>query len=207
MARKQKVGLERSATRKVLLDAAEALMAEEGYAAVTSRRLAARAGIAPPLVHYYFPSMDDLFVELVRRMSERRLEFASSALESANPLRAFWDLSSNSAEVSLTLELMALANHRKTIGNEIARCGEQYRQLQLAALSRFFEEHGVRPEMSPHAVAFIMTALGSQKVMEQAVGISFAHGEIAALIEEKLQEFEATLDKGAASHKARKMQK
>ena len=52
MARKQKVGLERSATRKSLLDAAEALMAEEGYAAVTSRRLAARAEITKAVAAY-----------------------------------------------------------------------------------------------------------------------------------------------------------
>lgn len=199
MARKQKVGLESSATRKALLDAAEILMAEEGYAAVTSRRLAAKAGIAPPLVHYYFPSMDDLFVELVRRISERRQEFVSKALQSANPLRAFWDLNSNSPDVSLTFELMALANHRKSIRNEIAQCGEHYRQLQLAVLSQFFEQHGIEPEMPPNAVAFIMTALGSLKVMEQAVGISFAHKEIAALVEEKLKDFEATLDKGVAA--------
>lgn len=199
MARKQKVGLESSATRKALLDAAEILMAEEGYAAVTSRKLAAKAGIAPPLVHYYFPSMDDLFVELVRRISERRREFVSGALQSANPLRAFWDLNSNSPDVSLTFELMALANHRKSIRNEIAQCGEQYRQLQLTVLSQFFDEHGIEPEMPPNAVAFIMTALGSLKVMEQAVGISFAHKEIAALVEEKLKDFEVSIDKGIAA--------
>jgi AcrR family transcriptional regulator len=207
MARKQKVGLESSATRKALLDAAEVLMAEEGYAAVTSRKLAAKAGIAPPLVHYYFPSMDDLFVELVRRMSDRRQAYVSEALQSANPLRAFWDLSSNSGEVSLTFELMALANHRKIIRAEIAQCGEQYRELQRTALARFFEEHGIEPEMSPDTVAFIMTALGSLKVMEQAVGISFAHGEIATLVEERLKAFEATLSPGINAPKAKKAQK
>ena len=87
---------------------------------------------------------------------------------------------------------------REKLGNEMARCGEQYRQLQLTSLARFFQQHGVEPQMSPPAVAFIMTALGSQKVMEQAVGISFAHGEIAALVDEKLQEFETALAKAAA---------
>ena len=42
------------------MDAAEQLLLEEGYAAVTSRRVGARAGLKPQLVHYYFRTMDDL---------------------------------------------------------------------------------------------------------------------------------------------------
>src|ERR1700746_1245156 len=50
-----------------LLDAAEQLMIEEGYAAVTSRRLAHKAGLKPQLVHYYFRTMEELFLEVFRR--------------------------------------------------------------------------------------------------------------------------------------------
>ncbi len=38
----------------VLLDAAEQLMAEEGYAAVTSRRVAEKAALKPQLVPHCF---------------------------------------------------------------------------------------------------------------------------------------------------------
>ena len=58
------------ATRAQLLDAAEQLMLEEGYAAVTSRRVGRKAGISPQLVHYYFRTMDDLFLEVFRRRAE-----------------------------------------------------------------------------------------------------------------------------------------
>ncbi len=57
--------------RGVLLDAAEALMLEEGYAAVTSRRVADKAGLKPQLVHYYFRTMDDLFLAVFRRRAEQ----------------------------------------------------------------------------------------------------------------------------------------
>ena len=56
--------------RGALLDAAEQLMLEEGYAAVTSRRVAAQAGLKPQLVHYYFRTMDDLFLAVFRRRAE-----------------------------------------------------------------------------------------------------------------------------------------
>ena len=45
-------------------------MVDEGYAAATSRRVAAKAGVKPALVHYYFPSMDDLFVAVLRDKAE-----------------------------------------------------------------------------------------------------------------------------------------
>ncbi len=73
----RRIGTKDSATRTKLLDAAERLMIAEGYAAVTSRRVGTEAGIAPQLVHYYFRTMDDLFLEVIRRRSEAGLaEFA-----------------------------------------------------------------------------------------------------------------------------------
>lgn len=47
-------------------------MLEDGYAAVTSRKIASRAGL-PNAIHYYFEDMDDLFVELFRRGAARSL--------------------------------------------------------------------------------------------------------------------------------------
>jgi TetR/AcrR family transcriptional regulator len=60
-----KVDLEDSKTR--LIEAAERLMREEGYAAVTSRRVASKAGLKPQLVHYYFRTMDDLFLAILEQ--------------------------------------------------------------------------------------------------------------------------------------------
>lgn len=198
MARKQMVGLDRSATRKALLDAAEIMMVEEGYAAVTSRRLGTRAGVKPQLVHYYFPSMDDLFVALFRRIGERRMQHAAKALENGNPLRTLWQHSSDSTEVVLNQEFMALANHRKAIRVEIAQCGEQYRAIQRQALDRFFRQHAIEPEMSSGVVAFLISAIGALKVMEEAVGISFAHLEVTARVETALKNFEASVEAAAA---------
>ena len=60
-------------TAQVLLDAAEQLMLDDGYAAVTSRRVADKAGLKPQLVHYYFRTMDDLFEAIFRRRAEQGL--------------------------------------------------------------------------------------------------------------------------------------
>ena len=47
MASPRRIGAQDSKTRALLLEAAERLMLEEGYPAVTSRRVASKAGLKP----------------------------------------------------------------------------------------------------------------------------------------------------------------
>ena len=98
-------------------------MLEEGYAAVTSRRVAAHAGLKPQLVHYYFRTMDDLFLAAYRRRAEQGLERLSQAIVSPQPLWALWDLSRDPRGTALTMEFVALANHRKADPRRDRRVG------------------------------------------------------------------------------------
>ena len=70
-------------------------MLEEGYAAVTSRRVAERAGLKPQLVHYYFRTMEDLFLAVFRRRAEAGPGGAHHALQSPQPLWALWRFSTD----------------------------------------------------------------------------------------------------------------
>src|ERR1700704_801807 len=78
--------------RGVFLDAAERVMLQEGYAAVTSRRVAAQAGLKPQLVHYYFRTMDDLFLAVFRRRAEQNVARIERAVAADGSLRAIWQL-------------------------------------------------------------------------------------------------------------------
>ncbi|SHI55271.1 DNA-binding transcriptional regulator, AcrR family [Nocardiopsis flavescens] len=53
--------------RERLLTAAAALIAERGWAGVSTRVLAERAGVGPGLVHYHFPSLRELLNEAALR--------------------------------------------------------------------------------------------------------------------------------------------
>jgi AcrR family transcriptional regulator len=191
--RKQRLGLENSATRSALLDAAQALMLEEGYAAVTSRKLGAKAGVRPQLVHYYFRTMDDLFVALLRRTAERGLAAAEEALNSDKPLRALWAQSRDPSGAVMNVEFMALANHRKAIRNEIALHGDRLRKLQEEAIQRHFEQRGIQPQMSAGVVVMLMSSVGLTLLMESVVGMQRAHADTEAVVEAYLREFEAGL--------------
>ena len=78
-----------------LLDATEEIMLKDGYAAVSSRSVAAAVGIQAPLVHYYFPTLDDLFVAVLRRRAAPNVEHYAAALASPEPLRAWWRIASD----------------------------------------------------------------------------------------------------------------
>src|SRR5439155_22814285 len=77
----RRVGAETSKTRDVLLDCVEKMMLEEGYASVTYRALAAKAGVTSSLVQYYFPTLDDIFIAAIKRYSERGLTYLKDELE------------------------------------------------------------------------------------------------------------------------------
>src|ERR1700710_1691881 len=106
MASDRRIVAPEANNRGVLLDAAEQLMLEEGYAAVTSRRVAERAELKPQLVHYYFRTMDDLFLEIFRRLAKAGLEAHAEALTSPQPLWALWEFGLHPAATQLTMEFM-----------------------------------------------------------------------------------------------------
>jgi len=80
-ASSRRVGAETSKTRDVLLDSVERLMLKEGYAGVTYRAVAAKAGVTASLVQYYFPTLDDIFIAAIRRSTERNVARLTKALE------------------------------------------------------------------------------------------------------------------------------
>jgi len=179
-----------SATRTALLDAAEALMLEEGYAAVTSRRIAGRAGV-PNAIHYYFETMDELFIELFRRGASRSLARQEEVLASPQPLWAFWDLLLDRGNGDLNTEFVALANHRKAIRSEIAESSRVFRQAQLAALARVIEtSKSATPFHSPEAVVLLLSAVSRFLTTENAFDLDIGHVAVVEFVEHCIREIE-----------------
>jgi len=180
-----------SVTRTALLDAAAAIMLEEGYAAVTTRRLAQRAGVNNGLVSYYFGTMDALFVELFRRGAERSLARLRTVLRSPQPLWALWELTHDFTSNALTMEFIALANHRKAIRAQIAEYSATFRTLQLEALSGVIEGYGVDPERwPPSSLILAMAAVSRFLHMEDAFDVHIGHAELVAVIEREIAALE-----------------
>lgn len=185
----RRIGTEHSATRTALLDATEHLMRVEGYAAVSTRRVAKEVGLTPGLVHYYFPVTDDLLVAVYRRAAERTMERFAKAISSEDPVHALWTLHTDRACTALAMEFMALANHRKVIRAEIVRSIESYRAMQAAALSQL-QQDGRLNTIPPFGMSVLMTGISSVLVMEEALGISTGHAEARGVFEGWLSQLE-----------------
>ena len=188
----RRLGAESSQTRARLLDAAEALMFDEGYAAVTSRRVAARAELKPQLVHYYFRTMDDLFLALYRRRAEQGLERQARALAGEQPLWALWDLSRDPRGTAVTMEFTALANHRKAIRAEITASAERYRAEQARGIATVFERYELASDVPvPVVCTVLLTAVSRFLVIEhETLGMSTGHDETVAFVEQLIRSLE-----------------
>jgi AcrR family transcriptional regulator len=180
-----------STTRDMLVDATSQMMVEEGYAAATSRRVAAKAGVKPALVHYYFPTMDDLYLAVFRRGAAVYLERQRQAWASDRPLHAFWDTLIEPKDTRLLLEFMGLANHRKEIRAEIAAWSERWREQQITGLNFIVRQHGIDTnEFPPAAVAVVIASIGRTLILEQGLGSTGGHDEAVALVKRFLDRFE-----------------
>jgi AcrR family transcriptional regulator len=188
------VGAETSKTRDLLLDSVERLMVESGYASVTYRAVAARAGVTSGLVQYYFPTLDDVFVAAIRRRSEQNLERLKAELQEHGDqlLHYLWDYSRDEATAALTTEFLALGNHRKSIRSEIAEVTERVRRVQLAAVKKALGTKKIElEELPPSALLFLLTGIPKLIRLEEGVGGSMGQAETVKAFEKNLDAVES----------------
>lgn len=183
-SRRNAAGAEVPETRSAILDATIEIMREEGYAAVSSRRIAAAAGLKSKLVHYYFKTMDDLFLAVYKRIEDEHFAQLTQVLASRKPLRALWRLSMDSTNTAMVLELNALATHRKVLRTEIARASRRLRLLQSAVIERAVEEAGDREApLPPMVLSILALAVSRLLAMDAVLGVEVGHAETLQWIE------------------------
>ncbi|HEY0959652.1 MAG TPA: TetR/AcrR family transcriptional regulator [Novosphingobium sp.] len=183
----RRIGAESSATRALILDATERLIREEGYAGVSTRRVATAAGLKPSLVHYYFPTTDDLFLALSRRGAAESDRMIEAALASEDPVRAMWAYLTDSSRIALAIEFMALANHRKAVRAHLAEHVEEMRQREVEIFSRVLGDRLAGPDGCPPAgLSLVLAGIGRALVMEGGLGVTSGHKEAMAFVEQWL---------------------
>jgi AcrR family transcriptional regulator len=176
-------------TRGAILDATEAIMREDGYAAASTRRISERAGVNLGLIHYHFGTLDDVFLALFRRTDDRHVARYEGALGAPDPLLALWEAHKEAASNGLIVEFMALANHRKAIRQEIARSVERIRALQVELLTRILTEMGLDlREWPPAALSLLLAGASRAMAAESSIGVSTGHAETLAFLQSRLKQ-------------------
>jgi TetR/AcrR family transcriptional regulator, regulator of autoinduction and epiphytic fitness len=187
MAAPRKTRVADAGARQRLIEATARIMRDEGYAAATSRRVAAEAGVKQALVYYYFPTMDDLFVEVLRVGAEAALERIRGLLTVDDPLGALWELNSDSRLTGLNTEFMALANHRKAIRAELKAYAERVRDIETAAVTLVLRANGIDlDDYPPAAISMLIAQTARSLCNEDAVGVTQGHAQLRAFVERQL---------------------
>ncbi len=181
----RRLGLESSQTRTRFIDAAEEVLRDEGMPELTARQVAARAGLKTQLLYYYFRTMDDLILAVVRRVNERRLARFDEALAGPEPLRALWELNSDPSGAALASELTSIAIHREPIRAEIVRSAQEFRAMQIAAVTRLLPAR-FGCDGSAAGIVMIAVALARMIVSEAALGLTDGHREALAIVDKTL---------------------
>lgn len=173
--------------RALILETTEKLMREEGYAAVSTRRVAKEAGLKPPLVHYYFSTTDDLFLAVFRHAAEKEVAKLSHAVESEASLQSIWTTYCSRERTALAIEFMALANHRKAIREEIAAMTERERRRRAEILDSLIDPDNVPlGGCSAAGLNVLLIGVARTLVMEKGLGISLGHDDASHFVEQAL---------------------
>lgn len=184
-------GSRRTSKRKAILAGTEQVMLDQGYGAVTFRSVATAAGVAPGLVQYYFPALDDLFIAVLREATDRLIVDLTEATSSGQPLRAVWAYASNPTGTALLMQFMALANQLPQLGSVIGEGGERVRRALLETLTDRWPSYGLDDtDITPAAALFVLSALPRMMHLESTLGTSTGHTDTLALIERFLDRVE-----------------
>lgn len=108
--------------RREILDAVIAIGADRGLDAVSVRDVAAHCGVAPGLIHHYFPSFDELLAESFGTWADASLKELQRLSESASPRMA----------LALTV---ANVSPDQRIWNDALSTASRYQQLRARARS------------------------------------------------------------------------
>jgi TetR/AcrR family transcriptional regulator, regulator of autoinduction and epiphytic fitness len=183
LAKSKRIRRDPDTTRKLILDTTERVMVEEGYAAVTSRRVAQELGINGATVHYYYPTTDDLFIALHKRITEQQLVELEAVLAGGNPIEALWRFQSNWTHSALGVEFIALSNHRKSLQSVISAAANEARDVQASVLEGAVAAYGaLPPNVPPIALTTILIAIARALANEERVGITRGHAEARAVV-------------------------
>lgn len=182
-------------TRALILDTTERLMIAEGYAAVSSRRIAQEIGLNAATIHYYYPTTDDVFVALHQRMTDRQQADLAGILAAPDPLTAFWQAQSSATRTALGVEFLALAIHRKALREPLAAATQRARSATAVALAKISDRLAIDGvEVPPGVVPTILLAIGRLLANEERVGIAQGHDEVRAFVEQLLKRREDTTE-------------
>jgi AcrR family transcriptional regulator len=180
----------REAAEDALLDAAEQLLIDVGYAGVTTRRLAEKAGVNHGLVHYYFGSIENLLVRTLERFTERLITRQRELYAAELPFLEKWRTamryltSEDVGYEKIWLELQALSWNDPELRERLAQVNDEWRSVLLEAFDQPRRDYGI--DMPLDALVSLVMTFNLGIILERLGGIDTGHRELLEWIERRL---------------------
>jgi len=177
----------RLAAEEALLDAAERLLVDVGYAGITTRRLAEEAGVNHGLVHYYFGSNENLLVRALERFTERLIDRQRDLYAADTPFVEKWRtamrylVSEDRTYEKIWLELQALAWNNADLRARLARVNAEWRAVLTEAFAEPHRELGI--DMPLDALVSLVLTFNIGIMVERLGGIDTGHAELLEWID------------------------
>jgi AcrR family transcriptional regulator len=161
---------DRAAKRAELLDAVIAVIAEDGFAGTSLRKVAERAGTSTGAVTYYFANKEAMMAAVI----ESRFDIFDAMLkgrEGESDIMAGlqrwldWTKADISGEWLATFQLLAEARHDPALAAIIQRRYARYRKAFASALVKGQRDGTVRKDIAPDILADQLSAMGDGWMM------------------------------------------
>lgn len=178
-------------TRKRIVEAAARVLARDGYAATSVKDIAAEAGVAPGLVHYYFRTKEELVAAGVEAgcppqdwppaddpTEAARLAFEKSKLAPDERTRRFQ---------SLFLEMLGPATRMEPVRTTLLRTVDAERTMIEAAARAVIAQRGEEwsPDDAPAIAAVVWAAsfgINTQRQLDPTFDASAAIDVLTKLV-------------------------
>jgi AcrR family transcriptional regulator len=152
-------------TKNRLVEAARAVLMEEGFAGASARVIATRAGVNQALVFYHYGGVDPLLLAALDASSEVRLAAYAEAVESAGSipalierLQALFAEDVASGHMTLVTELVAAGLSRPELRQQVTARAQPWRALTQRAAAQYLA--GTPFESAAEEIASLVVALG-----------------------------------------------
>ena len=182
-----------------LLDAAERLLVDRGYAGISTRVVAKEAGVNHGLVHYYFGSMENLLFQVLERFTDRLIERQRAMYATDAPFLDKWRIAMRFLGEDLAagypkvwLELQAMAWNRPEFRARVARVNAAWRAVLTEAYENAMRGYGLDRNRFPvDAMVSLVMTFNQGVQLEQLLDVDDGHAALLAMIDRWLASLES----------------
>ena len=186
----------RISTQQRLLDAAERLLVDVGYGAITARKLAEEAGANLGLVHYYFGSMEELFLQVLERFTSDLIARQRAMYAAPGPYIDKWRqamryLDEDRPYQKIWWELQAMAWNHPEYRARVEKVHDAWcdamRDAVREALSRYDLDDDV---FTTEAWVTLIVTVNEGIILERLSGVTRGHKDLLTGIDRWLESLE-----------------